>query len=197
MAGIDSNENSHRATLGFPIADEKLETRRHASRSAIASPVNIAAQTRSAILSTCCAMNFLRRGSGVVFALGSTSLRSQREVQSAVSHFGCSRVMRYEAATRAALQDELTKYPVLHFSCHGFANFREPLEGGLVMANDQILSLRDFLSTRLPKARLAVLSACETAIPGNELPDEALSLQNAAAIFLRPAADIVRLGLGA
>ena len=91
-------------------------------------------------------------------------------------HFGRSRVLRQEAATRKALRAELAEYPVLHFSCHGFANFAEPLEGGLAMANDEILSLRDFLDSRLPKARLAVLSACETALPGTKLPDEVLSL---------------------
>ena len=101
---------------------------------------------------------------------------SQYEIQSVVSHFNQSRVLRHEAATRAALQLLLPRYAVLHLSCHGFANFNEPLEGGLAMANDEILSLRDFLDIHLPNARLAVLSACETAISGVELPDEALSL---------------------
>ena len=101
---------------------------------------------------------------------------SEREVLSVVRHFSRSRVLRHEAATREAVQAELVNYPVLHFSCHGMADFANALEGGMVMANDETLSLRTFLDTRLPKVRLAVLSACETAVPGTELPDEVLSL---------------------
>jgi CHAT domain-containing protein len=39
-----------------------------------------------------------------------------------------------------------------------------------------MLTLRDILSLRLQNARLAVLSACETGVPGTELPDEVISL---------------------
>ena len=44
------------------------------------------------------------------------------------------------------------------------------------MANDELLTLRDLQDAWLPNARLVVLSACETAIPGSALPDEVLSL---------------------
>ena len=67
-------------------------------------------------------------------------------------------------------------YTVLHFSCHGIANFIEPLNSGLMMVHDQVLSVRDFLGCKLFQARLAVLSACATGIVGSELPDEAIGL---------------------
>jgi CHAT domain-containing protein len=70
----------------------------------------------------------------------------------------------------------LPEYPVGHFSCHGYANIGEPLASGLLMANDELLTLRDFLELRLVGMRLAILSACETAIPGFQLPDEVVSL---------------------
>jgi CHAT domain-containing protein len=44
------------------------------------------------------------------------------------------------------------------------------------MAHDEILTLRDILALRLENVRLAVLSACETGIPGTDLPDEVISL---------------------
>jgi CHAT domain-containing protein len=44
------------------------------------------------------------------------------------------------------------------------------------MANDERLSLRDLFDLRLTGIRLAVLSACETALPGIETIDEVVSL---------------------
>ena len=85
-------------------------------------------------------------------------------------------ILKQEKATRAALLTALPDYPVLHCACHGYANLEEPLTSGLVMANDEILSLQDLLELRLTGARLAILSACETGIPGTTLPDEVISL---------------------
>ena len=44
------------------------------------------------------------------------------------------------------------------------------------MAGDEILSLGDVLELQLVRARLAVLSACETGVAGVTLPDEVVSL---------------------
>ena len=41
---------------------------------------------------------------------------------------------------------------------------------------DGLLRLRELLDLRLPAARLVVLSACETAVAGTDLPDEVVSL---------------------
>jgi CHAT domain-containing protein len=103
---------------------------------------------------------------------------SAYEVMSACEYFEPDRrkVLAGEAATAQAVRDQVSHYPVLHFSCHGVAGFRRPLEGGLTMAHDEMLTLRDILSLRLENARLAVLSACETGIPGTELLDEVISL---------------------
>jgi CHAT domain-containing protein len=70
---------------------------------------------------------------------------------------------------------EIDGYPILHFACHAFAP-PKPLDGGFVMANDEIMGLRDFQGLRLSRARVAILSACETSVQGVELPDEAVSL---------------------
>ena len=98
------------------------------------------------------------------------------EVFAACEHFTQRKVLAGEAATEQAVRDQLSHHSVLHFSCHGRANFAQPLDSGLLMAHDQTLTLRDILALRLENARLAVLSACETGIPGIELPDEVISL---------------------
>lgn len=64
---------------------------------------------------------------------------------------------------------------VLHFAAHGKAGAKDPLDAGLTMAHGK-LTLRQILRLRLEHVRLAVLSACETGIPGAELPDEIVSL---------------------
>jgi len=101
---------------------------------------------------------------------------SAQEVAAACEHFDRPQVLGGEAATRQAVREQLPGYAVLHFSCHGMAGFTRPLEGGLVMAGDEVLTLRQILALRLENARLAVLAACETGVPGTALPDEVVSL---------------------
>lgn len=67
------------------------------------------------------------------------------------------------------------QYPIAHFATHGRANLT-PLESSLSLGPDRAISLRAILNLRLKNARLAILSACETAIPGQDLPDEVVSL---------------------
>ena len=56
------------------------------------------------------------------------------------------------------------------------------------MSGDEVLTLRDTLAVHLPWTRLTVLSACETGIAGEQLPDEVISL---AAGFLQAGAAAV------
>jgi CHAT domain-containing protein len=105
-------------------------------------------------------------------------LFSGQEVEAVLSYFpgGKRKPLRGRIATRQATLREVPSYPVLHFSTHGWAGWDEPLEGGLLMAGEGALILADLLDLRLEGARLAVLSACETGIPGTKLPDEVVSL---------------------
>ncbi|WP_448594351.1 CHAT domain-containing protein, partial [Thermoflexus hugenholtzii] len=104
-------------------------------------------------------------------------LFSAEEVASALEHFPREqqRLLGGEAATREAVLREIPRYSVLHFSTHGWADLEEPLRSGLRMA-DGALRLGDLLDLRLEGARLAVLSACETGLPGAQLPEEEVSL---------------------
>jgi CHAT domain-containing protein len=111
---------------------------------------------------------------------------SSREVAKAIATFpnSNSKILRHVEATRQAVLDALPSINVLHCSCHGNVNFQEPLKSGLSMTGDgeeAILTLRDFLGLKLTDGdrggiRLAILSACETGLPGLDNIDEVASL---------------------
>jgi tetratricopeptide (TPR) repeat protein len=85
-------------------------------------------------------------------------------------------VLRGEEAARGAVLKMLPEFTVLHFACHGRVTPDRPLDNGLYMAYDELLTLRDLMALRLKKVRLAVLSACDTAVTGIALPDEVFGL---------------------
>jgi CHAT domain-containing protein len=66
----------------------------------------------------------------------------------------------------------------MHFCGHAFAGWSEPAQGGLMLAEDRVLTAKELSLMRLAM-RLAVLSACETGVPGTELPDEVIGLPTA------------------
>jgi len=104
---------------------------------------------------------------------------SSWEATAACDHFPDderTRLVGGEVATKETVLEALPNYAVLHLSCHGFANPDDPLQSGLLMAHDELLTLRDIYALQLDQARLAVLSACETRIPGIDLPDEVIAL---------------------
>jgi len=98
------------------------------------------------------------------------------ETQTVISTFSQYKVLKHTDATRAAILEELPNYDTLHFSCHGIADLDEPLNSGLLIADNQRLTVKDLLELRLNGVRLATLSACETGIPGIQLPDEVVHL---------------------
>ena len=73
----------------------------------------------------------------------------------------------------------LARRELVHLSCHGRFRADEPLESGLRLADGE-LTLREVMAagpTALGVCRLAVLSACQTAIQDfRNLPDEAIGL---------------------
>ncbi|NEQ34006.1 MAG: CHAT domain-containing protein, partial [Leptolyngbya sp. SIO4C5] len=105
---------------------------------------------------------------------------SSREITAATASFAQPKILQHEHATVAAVLAALPRASHLHLSCHGTANFDTPLNSGLLMADD-LLTLRNLLDLKLTEEpsgglRLAILSACETGLPGLELADEAISL---------------------
>jgi hypothetical protein len=82
------------------------------------------------------------------------------------------------AANREELVAQLPEHSCMHFSGHAFAGWSEPARGGLLLAFDQVLTVKELAAMRLTM-RLAVLSACETGVPGIQLPDEVIGLPSA------------------
>jgi CHAT domain-containing protein len=64
---------------------------------------------------------------------------------------------------------------ILHLACHGVQDASNPLDSGFIM-RDKMMKVGDLIRLNLPNARLAFLSACETAQGDMERPDEALHL---------------------
>jgi CHAT domain-containing protein len=97
-------------------------------------------------------------------------------------------LLKQKRATREKVMAALSEYEAVHIACHAFADVNNPLQSGFVLAGDQLLTVEDLLHARLDLLRLAVLSACETHVPGGQLPDEIVSLSSA---FFQAGADAV------
>jgi hypothetical protein len=83
--------------------------------------------------------------------------------------------LEHDAASLVAVEQALRDCDVVHFGCHGRADVDAPLSSAVFLADDEPLDLRRILTIRT-RLRLAVLSACETGVPGTALPDEVVSL---------------------
>jgi len=75
-------------------------------------------------------------------------------------------IIRKEKATKSAIldyPDKLQAANCLLFFCHGKFNWDSPLDSGLSLANDELLTLEEIIGKfNLKNCRLVTLSACET-----------------------------------
>jgi CHAT domain-containing protein/tetratricopeptide (TPR) repeat protein len=88
-------------------------------------------------------------------------------------------VLEHAAATREAVVAAAGTSSHLHFSCHGFYDWTDPLRSGLVLAAGNVLDVAEIMSPRvdLGATRLVVLSACETGLSDYaRYPDELVGL---------------------
>jgi hypothetical protein len=83
-----------------------------------------------------------------------------------------------EGRSPEARQEEASAGFVAHFACHACAEVTDPLSSFLQLGGtaEDRLTLADLLRTGLEGARLAVLSACVTGVPGTGDPDQYVSL---------------------
>jgi CHAT domain-containing protein/tetratricopeptide (TPR) repeat protein len=81
-------------------------------------------------------------------------------------------------ANRAAVLAALGAARVVHFACHGYAVTDQPWLSGVLVAGNEPLTVADLAAQGLD-ARLVVLSACQTAVPGTTLPEEVIGLPTA------------------
>lgn len=100
------------------------------------------------------------------------------ELAALTARFPQIRLLEHAQATVQLVGELLLSAGVIHLSCHGRVDRDDPAASSLYLA-DGPLSVRDIhaLAARRPyPARLIVLSACETALVGRVLSDEAVSL---------------------
>ena len=113
---------------------------------------------------------------------GQTSLAFARqeaeEIASLFDHKGYQHVEFCEESARLdAIASHIAGTTHLHFSCHGRFDLDSPLASALYLAGADKLTLRAVLDgdVDVSRARLAVLSACQTGITDfNKVPDEAV-----------------------
>lgn len=81
-------------------------------------------------------------------------------------------------ATGAAIEAALDAALYIHFACHGLFDSEQPLASAVILSAGEHLTLANLLSRpKLRTTRLAVLSACQTAITDfSHLPEEAVGL---------------------
>lgn len=84
----------------------------------------------------------------------------------------CTLLQGPEATHRAVLR-EIPNHHWLHLVCHGHRDSTQPLASRFSMC-DKPISLLDLIKQELPKAELAVLSACHSAGVDEGTPDESL-----------------------
>jgi CHAT domain-containing protein len=104
------------------------------------------------------------------------------EVAAAAAWHPNAVVLPERQASRANVLAALPSASVYHFACHGRVDLDEPRRSALVLAHGDLLTLQDFLNLHLEQragGRLAILTACDTALAGMELPDEVISLPGA------------------
>jgi tetratricopeptide (TPR) repeat protein len=105
---------------------------------------------------------------------------ANREVDAAARHFPRALVLKRRDATRERVLAALGAHAVWHFACHGFAA-RDMRGSGMVLANGDVLTVRQILELDDigRHVRVAVFSACETAVIDGAAPDEAIGLPSA------------------
>jgi CHAT domain-containing protein len=79
---------------------------------------------------------------------------------------------------RGSVNEVISHLPtasIIHFACHGQQNRRNPLECALLL-QDGPLKVSQIMQQPMSNASLAFLSACETAMGDENLPDEVFHL---------------------
>jgi len=99
------------------------------------------------------------------------------ESEAVASFFSRVTFRRGAEATRAGVLAAIREgNRIVHFNCHGVAEPDDPFASGLPMADRARLTVKDLIDLPATESRLAVLSACETTLPGIALVDEGVSL---------------------
>ena len=90
------------------------------------------------------------------------------EVKSIVPYYTRPIVLANEKATKSAFNKHMRDAEVIHFAGHYIVRPGEPLNSGMLLAKaesdptDGIMTNRELIRLRLPRAKLVILAGCET-----------------------------------
>ncbi|KZV68454.1 TPR-like protein [Peniophora sp. CONT] len=90
------------------------------------------------------------------------------------SRMTCS-ALTGERASTGIVRAYLDDHTWLHLACHGLQDPKDPLQSAFAL-HDGPLSLRDLMTTTADNAELAFLSACQTAVGDEKIPEESMHL---------------------
>lgn len=113
---------------------------------------------------------YKNKGTGFLKSCASFGIVFNEEAQKIADIF---HTKPYLNATRENVMDNI-KNDILHFSCHGNFNEKDPLSSGIQLRDD-VLTAREILGLSL-KSELVTLSACETGISESKPGDELIGL---------------------
>jgi CHAT domain-containing protein len=101
-------------------------------------------------------------------------VHARGECTAAARAFRHHTLLAAEEATVDRLRAELPRHDVVHLACHGWSDWKDPLDSGVLLAGDVITARA--LSIMTLSSRLVVVSACESGHPGGAVADEPLGL---------------------
>jgi CHAT domain-containing protein/predicted metal-dependent hydrolase len=80
-----------------------------------------------------------------------------------------TRIVGIDVTKATVINESNSKHTLFHFAGHGTSDFRNPKESALILSQGNRLTCEDILSIKgLSEYHLVTLSACETAITGNQ-----------------------------
>lgn len=128
------------------------------------------------------------KGTRLPYSVREINLIEDIVPQGTVSHSACNEDSRLDVSladrstTASQILERLPSASILHLACHGEQNAHNALASGFTMS-DKTLTVAQIMKLQLPNARLAFLSACETAKGDKSQPDQVVHLA-AAMLFV-------------
>ncbi|KAF8547598.1 hypothetical protein OG21DRAFT_1376151, partial [Imleria badia] len=104
-----------------------------------------------------------------------TELRHMRAI---VRDYSSAQTVLVESSlgTVEEVLDLMEEADWVHFACHGIQDAEKPTESGLCLADQRRLKVSDMIASSRPRGGLAFLSACQTAMGGKGLSEEAIHI---------------------
>lgn len=116
----------------------------------------------------------------IIEAWDFTLTGAREEARAVAAVFGPrARLLPPAQASRDSMLAALRGAEVAHVACHGMADPLRPLDSALLLGGSERITVRDLMADPGFTPRLVVLSACQSAMSGVRLPDEAVSLPTA------------------